>query len=189
MAVSKRTRFEVLKRDNFTCRYCRSAEGELKVDHVVPIALGGSDNPTNLVAACQDCNSGKASTSLSDEMVADVSRSALDWSAAMAEAADALSVQTDRRQRYIDAWASEWAMHTWNNAPSDAANSLGRLYEAGLPIEVMCEAVQVTGAAWGVKNRFSYFMGICWKRVTVMQETARQLLEAQEIHQARVLVI
>jgi len=26
MAVSKRTRFEVLRRDNHTCRYCRSTE-------------------------------------------------------------------------------------------------------------------------------------------------------------------
>jgi hypothetical protein len=31
MAVSKRTRFEVLRRDNYTCRYCRSAENSLRV--------------------------------------------------------------------------------------------------------------------------------------------------------------
>lgn len=29
MAVNKRTRFEVLRRDDFTCRYCRSTENEL----------------------------------------------------------------------------------------------------------------------------------------------------------------
>ena len=40
MAVSKRTRFEVLRRDNFTCRYCRSTDNELTVDHVTPVALG-----------------------------------------------------------------------------------------------------------------------------------------------------
>ena len=57
MAVSKRTRFEVLKRDNYTCRYCRSEENPLTVDHVVPTALGGSDAPDNLVAACKDCHS------------------------------------------------------------------------------------------------------------------------------------
>lgn len=33
MAVTKRTRFEVLRRDNYTCRYCRSTDGALTVDH------------------------------------------------------------------------------------------------------------------------------------------------------------
>ncbi|MGC7224589.1 HNH endonuclease, partial [Mycobacteroides abscessus subsp. massiliense] len=44
MAVTKRLRYEVLRRDNYSCRYCgRSApEVKLTVDHVVPVALGGS---------------------------------------------------------------------------------------------------------------------------------------------------
>jgi len=36
----------------------------LHVDHVVPVAESGSDDPTNLVAACSDCNLGKSSKSL-----------------------------------------------------------------------------------------------------------------------------
>src|SRR6185369_3226628 len=61
MAVSKRLRFEILRRDNHTCRYCgRSApEVKLTVDHVKPEALGGRTEPDNLVAACSDCNAGK----------------------------------------------------------------------------------------------------------------------------------
>ena len=51
MAISKRTRFEVLRRDNYTCRYCRSTESELTLDHVTPVALGGTDEITNLGAA------------------------------------------------------------------------------------------------------------------------------------------
>ena len=56
MAVSKRTRFEVLRRDNHTCRYCGQSAPDVKltVDHVLPVALGGHDDPTNLVAACKD---------------------------------------------------------------------------------------------------------------------------------------
>lgn len=69
MAVSKRTRFEVLRRDDYTCRYCRSTENPLTIDHVVPEALGGGNDPSNLVAACRDCNAGKSSTS-PDEHVA-----------------------------------------------------------------------------------------------------------------------
>jgi hypothetical protein len=62
MAISKRRRFEILRRDGFTCRYCgRSApDVVLQIDHVTPRALGGSDHPSNLAAACEDCNQGKA---------------------------------------------------------------------------------------------------------------------------------
>lgn len=56
-----RTRFDILQRDNFTCRYCgRSAPSVvLQVDHIVAVADGGTDEPANLVTACADCNEGK----------------------------------------------------------------------------------------------------------------------------------
>lgn len=62
MAVSTRTRFEVLKRDGYVCRYCgRGAPSVvLHVDHVKPRSRGGRDTWANLVTACQDCNLGKA---------------------------------------------------------------------------------------------------------------------------------
>lgn len=79
MAVSKRLRYEVLRRDNHACRYCgRSApEVALTVDHVVPVALGGSDDPTNLVAACRDCNAGKSASSPDAQIVDDIAADAL----------------------------------------------------------------------------------------------------------------
>ncbi|MFF0055622.1 HNH endonuclease [Streptomyces microflavus] len=64
MAVSKRLRYEILRRDRFTCRYCGASapDAPMRVDHVTPVALGGTDHPSNLVAACEPCNSGKTST-------------------------------------------------------------------------------------------------------------------------------
>ncbi|MGZ3687325.1 MAG: HNH endonuclease [Bdellovibrionota bacterium] len=43
------------------CHYCeRKFEGpELTMDHVVPIARGGTSTPGNIVAACRDCNASK----------------------------------------------------------------------------------------------------------------------------------
>lgn len=54
-------RFEVLQRDNFTCRYCgrKAPEVKLHIDHVHPVAEGGTNDIDNLVTACQECNSGK----------------------------------------------------------------------------------------------------------------------------------
>ena len=54
MSITKRLRYEVLRRDDHKCRYCGADATDSKptVDHVVPVALGGSDEPDNLVTAC-----------------------------------------------------------------------------------------------------------------------------------------
>jgi hypothetical protein len=65
--ISRRVRFEVLIRDGFRCRYCGHGAEDgavLEVDHVYPRSLGGTDDPTNLVTACKDCNRGKGATVL-----------------------------------------------------------------------------------------------------------------------------
>lgn len=65
-ALSKRLRFEIFKRDNFRCKYCGAspADRPLHVDHVVPIAGNGTDDPENLVTSCGPCNLGKAAVPL-----------------------------------------------------------------------------------------------------------------------------
>lgn len=66
MSVTRSQRFEILARDNFTCRYCgrRAPHVQLHVDHVHPVSRGGTDDPLNLVAACVDCNMGKLAKEL-----------------------------------------------------------------------------------------------------------------------------
>jgi len=62
-AVPPQLRFHVLQRDAFRCRYCgRSApEGAvLQVDHLVPVASGGTTDEDNLITACSVCNLGKS---------------------------------------------------------------------------------------------------------------------------------
>lgn len=65
--LSPRTRFEVLKRDGFACRYCgrRAPEVTLHCDHVVSHVSGGSDDMENLAASCPDCNYGKSDNPIS----------------------------------------------------------------------------------------------------------------------------
>lgn len=68
MAVSPRIRFEVFKRDDFTCRYCgrKTPEVVLQVDHIVPLSQGGKDDVVNLTTSCWECNSGKSDVPLSE---------------------------------------------------------------------------------------------------------------------------
>lgn len=64
--IPQGVRFDVFRRDNFTCVYCgrSSPEVTLHCDHVVAHSKGGSDGMTNLVTSCQDCNYGKGAKSL-----------------------------------------------------------------------------------------------------------------------------
>ena len=61
MAISKRKRFIIFRRDKYTCRYCgrTSPAVTLEVDHKIPRSQGGTDDEDNLVTACFDCNRGK----------------------------------------------------------------------------------------------------------------------------------
>ena len=65
--LSKKTRFEVFKRDKFTCQYCgrMSPDVILEVDHIKPVAKGGENDILNLITSCRDCNRGKGKTLLS----------------------------------------------------------------------------------------------------------------------------
>ena len=67
MPVRPKTRFDVFKRDSFTCRYCgrTSPDVVLELDHIVPVCEGGSDDPINLATSCWDCNRGKTGEPLS----------------------------------------------------------------------------------------------------------------------------
>jgi len=70
VALSVRTRFEVFKRDQFTCRYCgrQSPEVVLEVDHITPVSRGGTDDAINLVTSCWECNRGKSDVPLAQTM-------------------------------------------------------------------------------------------------------------------------
>lgn len=186
MAVSKRLRFEVLRRDNHTCRYCGAAAPDVKitVDHVTPVALGGSDEASNLVASCADCNSGKASVSPDADLVADVDQDALRWARAMAKACEIVGAQFDQATAYVEAVDAEWS--SWRTAggdgddvprPPDWATSVRRWFEYGLPEYVAVGLIEQAMTAPTVRNEWRYYCGCCWRKVDDIIEAARGLVE------------
>ncbi|SCE61234.1 HNH endonuclease, partial [Streptomyces sp. Termitarium-T10T-6] len=143
MAVSKRLRYEILRRDNHACRYCGATAPDvpLRVDHVTPVALGGTDTPGNLVTSCEPCNSGKSSATVDSAVVDGVSDDAIRWAEAMKKAAAELSEQNQPKLDYRNAFESEWNSWTYPSAgkrlnhelPADWKTSLERFRTAGLP--------------------------------------------------------
>lgn len=78
--ISKKTRFEVFKRDNFTCQYCGKSVPEvtLEIDHIKPVKEGGDNNILNLITACFDCNRGKGARKLNDKSLLKIEKEKLD---------------------------------------------------------------------------------------------------------------
>lgn len=60
-SLPPKLRFSILRRDGFRCHYCGadSSRAALEVDHIVPVAQGGLNEPANLITACEACNQGK----------------------------------------------------------------------------------------------------------------------------------
>jgi HNH endonuclease len=81
MAIGNKLRYQVLRRDNYTCRYCGvyAPFARLVVDHVTPRKHGGRDVMENLVTACDPCNSGKSAAMPESWLVAEVEEAAREW--------------------------------------------------------------------------------------------------------------
>lgn len=79
-SIPKRIRFEVYKRDSFTCQYCgrKAPDVELEIDHIKPVAKGGTNDIMNLVTSCYECNRGKSDKELTDNSVVEKQRSQLE---------------------------------------------------------------------------------------------------------------
>lgn len=186
--TSKRLRYEILRRDNHACRYCGAAapDAKLTVDHVVPIALGGTDEPSNLVAACIDCNAGKSSSHPDAPIIADVSADDLRWGSAIARAASTMVAAYDSRQQLRDLFGARWDSWTYNGqhlpAPNDWQHSIDSILSAGLPIEVVLECVDIAMSKKHVapESKFRYMCGVAWKKVSELREIAASLLAEDE---------
>lgn len=193
MAVSKRLRFEVLKRDNHSCRYCGGTAPDvvITIDHVVPVTLGGQDLAENLVAACRDCNAGKSSVPPDAAAVADVAEDAVRWRRAMEIATQGAAAERFERREICDSFLLTWEQWPlWNgniaDIPDDWETSILHFISAGLTIDDIHEATQVAATRRQIHHsqRWRYFCGVCWKMLADRQEIARAILALQEADQS-----
>jgi len=78
--ISKRSRFEVFKRDSFKCQYCGESAPKvvLHIDHIHPVSKGGDNHITNLITSCDSCNLGKSNKLISDNTAIEKRKAQLD---------------------------------------------------------------------------------------------------------------
>jgi 5-methylcytosine-specific restriction endonuclease McrA len=166
-AVGKKLRFEVFKRDLFTCTYCgqKPPSVVLQCDHVVPVAMGGSNAIENLTTSCFDCNSGKSDRSLGSVPESIAARAELLAEREEQEKAFAklLRARGKRRETEIDdieaiLLASDGRVFT------DRFRLSVKHFLEKLPIDrVTFAAERAFQKCRNVDDRTKYFCGICWK--------------------------
>lgn len=179
MAVSKRLRYEILRRDNHACRYCGATapDAKLNVDHVIPQSLGGHDKPDNLVTSCADCNAGKTSSMPNAMPVADVDQEAFRRAAAEKKAHGTrrethdpeTGIPTCWSFRDVelalveDAWQSAWSVASpdgpsfseWEEFSSQRQLLADRRVHIGvmLAAAAMAGSQRSTRLVWGVPSK------------------------------------
>lgn len=166
--LSRRVRFDVFKRDEFTCQYCGAhpPAAVLECDHIHPVAEGGSDDLDNLVTACFACNRGKGAVPL-----AKVPQSLAEKAAEIADREEQLrgysAVLEARRQRLEDeAWRVLGILFPGQDTVQrDDLLSVRRFVER-LGVHEVLDAAEVA-ASKRIYGRafFRYFCGVCWSKV------------------------
>lgn len=185
MSIGRRLRFEILRRDGYTCRYCgaQAPDVPLDVDHVIPVALGGPDDPSNLVTSCKPCNAGKGSIQPDQPVVDDVAADALRWKAAI-EVVDQMRMASFAVvDEQVEAFVAHWneVHHLWTLQPNDLT-TVRTFLERGLLLEELTRYVdKAMTISSGYDGRWRYFCGIGWRVLTQRDEEARRLLEDGEV--------
>lgn len=180
MAIGKRIRFEVFKRDRFTCQYCgkRPPEVVLEVDHIHPRVEGGTDDPHNLTTACFACNRGKSGIPLDNVAPALNELEVLEGVQEMMErmltlrrskaVADAKREVEDEAIAIVHGWWKE----QWPWGPYFDDQTV-RQYVQKLDLEDLRDAVDATWRrqqrrdkeGLGSRELFQYFCGVCRNKV------------------------
>lgn len=167
--LSKRARFDVFKRDSFTCQYCgrKPPAVVLEVDHIVAVSKGGTNEDHNLITSCFDCNRGKADGTLGAVRIDTAARAALlQERLEQAEAYDQLL--RDERAKLdaqidavIDVFRSAFDGYTLN----DSTRPSIKAFLEKLPLLEVSDAMDLACSRVSRDAAFRYFCGVCWRKI------------------------
>jgi len=169
--LSKKTRFEVFKRDGFCCQYCGAVPPKalLEVDHIDPVCNGGTNDIDNLITACFDCNRGKAGIPLNV-----VPKSLAEKAAEIAEHEKQIAGYREVMQRQLDRIEDDMWRVADALIPESSIDGMSRdwlqsikHFNSKLPLHEVIDAAEIVFARGPSREsgRFRYFCGICWNKI------------------------
>jgi len=171
IGLTKKLRFDVFKRDQFTCQYCGAHPSEsvvLEVDHIHPVAAGGSNEIDNLVTACFDCNRGKSDGLLTTipQSLADKAASVEEREAQLRAYYEILQGKKDRKDEEIWSIADVLMDRFGDDSILRTRLASIRMFLDRLDYFEVLEAMEIaTDKKFSKNAAFAYFCGICWRKI------------------------
>ena len=171
MSISKRIRFEIFKRDEFTCQYCGAVPPKtiLHVDHINPVFAGGTNDIDNLITACIDCNLGKGARNLKTipQSLSEKAKLVAESEAQLLGYQNILQTKQDRIKR--EQWKVAEIIF-----PGSSETGINKQYfitlkyfieKIGLYVVMDAAEIATQKMLYSSTKRFKYFCGICWNRI------------------------
>lgn len=170
-AIGKKVRFEVFKRDGFTCQYCGATPPKviLQVDHIVPVVEGGGNDEPNLITSCQPCNIGKGPVPLSSAPASlkDRAAEAKEKEEQILGYQSLLRAERDRIRG--ECWeVAEILMDRCSEETITKADFASiRKFVTEMGVVPVIDAAEIAASRnmhrWN--HVFRYFCGICWSKI------------------------
>lgn len=169
-AISKRLRFEVLKRDRFSCLYCsaRPPKVALEIDHILPVSKGGKNTIDNLVTACFDCNRGKSNIlldSIPDSLVQKMENRRI-ANEQHKQFLKIIKQENKQIEQEIDMVDKVYGIYVEGYVLNDKSRLSVKKFIKILGVEEVIESMEKAGIS--CRNDywvFKYFCGICWNKI------------------------
>lgn len=164
-SISKKLRFEVFKRDSFECQYCGAHPPGilLHVDHIHPVADGGTNDIDNLVTSCESCNFGKGARLLSS-----VPESLKDKAKKIAESEAQIIgyqevIMAKRRRIEDSAWDVVHVFDPSATSFNKADLQSIRNFVNNIGLQEVLDAADIASSKsyWNLSRQFRYFCGVC----------------------------
>lgn len=171
MALSKRIRFEVFKRDGFKCQYCGNHPPVviLEVDHIQPKSKEGLDDINNLITSCFDCNRGKSNIELTQipktlienrELIEEKELQYLEYSKILKRIKNRIAKEVSELKDIFNNYYPEmWFSKSFINSVTTFVENLG-CDEAEKALHKSCS--KITNDP---RRALAYFCGICWRKI------------------------
>lgn len=166
-ALSNKIRFEVFKRDNFTCQYCgrKAPDVVLNVDHLKPVAVGGSNDMFNLITSCFECNNGKRDIPLDKQKELDKQRESLEMLEERRKQIDMLfkwKTELNNTKDYEVEKMEEYLLDTFDISLSEHGLTNLSKYIKEFGINEVMESAQIAFEQYeSSETAFSYIPRIC----------------------------
>lgn len=171
--VGKRLRFSIFARDNFTCKYCgkQSDEVPLHLDHVIPVSKGGTNDESNLVTSCRDCNLGKSNIEIDQAAPTESDRlRMLQEAHEQEEAARRALVIVQSRKLRKDELIGFWCDTTGRDEYDVATLNVVFSYVRDLGEDLVYSWIEKAAATcWNDQNMGKYISGIRRKYLEEME--------------------